>query len=328
MKKTNKISFSALTTYTECGYKYKLHYIERLRPIKTKSSLLFGKALDGALNELLESKDLKLSLKVFRHLWREQEINDVKENLYTSPNVIYTKADTDLELLPKKYTEQKDKYTSSQLAWLSLLKKGNLFIHTYYYHILPKFTKVRVVQKELKLYNEDGDYIHGFIDLIADISDKTYLLDNKTTSFKYPLDAVYNSPQLATYSYIEDDIKLDGEGFIVLNKNIIKNRTKICSKCGHDGSDAGFKTCNNIINNKRCDSKWIISIRPSVEYQILLGKISDYKKDSVVEAYDKANSEILNEQFDKNEKSCIGKYGKCTYYELCKYGSRKAYVKV
>ena len=51
-----KLSHSASEKYLTCPQQYKLHYIDRIRPDKLGSALLFGSALDEALNRLLATK--------------------------------------------------------------------------------------------------------------------------------------------------------------------------------------------------------------------------------------------------------------------------------
>ena len=53
---SNKLSFSQISAYTTCGYKYFRHYINRERSIFFHSALAFGSALDTALNILLKEK--------------------------------------------------------------------------------------------------------------------------------------------------------------------------------------------------------------------------------------------------------------------------------
>jgi hypothetical protein len=49
----SKISYSAYKKYTTCPKMYEYHYNQKLRPTGTSSSLLFGSAMDEALNALL-----------------------------------------------------------------------------------------------------------------------------------------------------------------------------------------------------------------------------------------------------------------------------------
>lgn len=51
-----RLSHSAANRYSTCPQSYKLHYIDRIRSTKLGSALLFGGAMDEALNRLLATK--------------------------------------------------------------------------------------------------------------------------------------------------------------------------------------------------------------------------------------------------------------------------------
>lgn len=306
----------------ECSFCYYLHYIERIRPVKGKSSLLFGGAIDAALNDLLINRDLDRALKIFYERWDEFEINGVKHKAPAIDFVKYAKSDVDEELL-EYYGHRPDQLVSP--AWVCLRHKGSLFLHQYYRDVLPKIKEVIAVQEPVSLSNDEGDEISGFLDLIVVWEDgKTYLLDNKSSSVKYEENSAKLGQQLPLYYYmIKEKYKLDGIGYIVLSKKINKNRKKICSVCQFDGSETRHKTCNNYVMSYvangtdgaliRCGGDWIETIHPSVDIQYVLNQVDEADENRVIEKFDEINYNITNGFFAMEHTEKRGKYGFCPY---------------
>src|SRR5271165_1498834 len=84
-----KLSNSSVDKYLECSLCYKLHVIDRIRPVRGKSALLFGGVLDSALNHLLLTKNPKESIEIFNTQWNkiDPELTD------------FSKSDSDDELI-------------------------------------------------------------------------------------------------------------------------------------------------------------------------------------------------------------------------------------
>src|SRR5208282_2592279 len=116
----------------ECSLCYKLH-MEGVRPVRKKSALLFGAALDSSLNELLLSKNLDKAQDVFAEKWAEVDPG----------NTDFSKSDLDEELM--NYYGWKEKTPT----WQSLFYKGKLFINQYYTEVLPKIKEVIAIQEPL-----------------------------------------------------------------------------------------------------------------------------------------------------------------------------------
>lgn len=321
-----KLSHSSVTMYNDCSKKYDLYYNQRIRSKKVRSALLFGKALDAGLNALLEGKNLGEAEGIFLKNWNHTEINGEKINVYQSELVSYSKSDTDEELLEWAGMPE----TLENKAWSSLLLKGELMLQSYHKHFMPLVEKVIALQKQITLKNAEGDEIVGFVDLIVQFKDgSTYLLDNKSSSVKYSDESPRESQQLVLYYYIEkDNIKLNGIGFPVLNKNINKNRKKICSRCNHDGSKGRHLTCNNEINGKRCGGKWNVSINPEADFTLILNTVTPEDEERVINSFDLANEGISKGEFKENYNACIGKYGKCEYYNYCHGGSAEGLIQI
>lgn len=311
----NKLSFTKLSNYSECGLKYDLHYNQYLRPTQPKSALIFGNSIDEALNVLLETKDLQKAQDKFEELWNKQKFNN-KELVLSIPGVVsFSKSDLDLDLLEINNvinTPEIDK------SWISLLLKAELILKTYHDIVLPKIKQVLAIQAPVKIENLEGDTIEGKLDLIVQWEDgRNLLLDNKTTSVKYELDSAEKSEQLNLYYYLEkDNYKLDAIGFITIGKKIDWEYRKTCIKCKHV-YNTNHRTCINLINNKRCNSEVSIEKIPSININFIINNVDEKVQTSTIDNFDKVNEGISNNIFEANTKNCFGKFGKCVYYNYC-----------
>lgn len=331
---------------------YKYHYVDRLRPKYMSSALIFGSALDSAINNLLK-QDGKDPRNTFDYHWRWAEIAGQRTYIPESEKVVYSNSDFDKDLLLqedfnelykktnlssesdvlelyKKLSETKktlswdrmsdsDKKVYNFYNWSVLRRKGHLMIDAYKKDILPNITKIHAVQKHISMENDDGDKISGFIDLIADWKDEgTIIFDLKTSTIHYDEDSVLTSPQLTLYtSAIGKEYNTRKAGYLVLKKQIDKNRQKVCSVCGYDGSGARHKTCSNEAGGSRCGGEWIETIRPSVNYQVIIDAIPDRTEEIVMENFNQINQGIKNEQFHRNFSSCVRPWGKCEFFNKC-----------
>lgn len=168
--KQNKLSFTKLSTYNECGLKYDLHYNQYLRPSQPKSALIFGNSIDEALNVLLETKDLNLAQQKFEDLWNKQIFNK-KEIVLSIPGIIsFSKSDTDEDLL------EINNIVTDNKPWMSLSLKGELILKAYNDIVLPKIKQVIGIQTPIKIENLEGDSIEGKLDIILKWEDDRNLL--------------------------------------------------------------------------------------------------------------------------------------------------------
>jgi len=363
LSKNNRLSHSAVSRFQLCGQSYKFHYVDKIRPRLQSAALMFGGALDGALSVLLTNgKESPEAL--FEKSFKYSRINDVETYLPTCPDLVYAAADFDADLLTQEdydylslqvtegkipspkttwletYSELKKKKSDTGLDsltgdertyfnlmnWLSLKRKGFLMLQAYRDKVMLRIEKVHSVQEYVSIKNEVGDSIIGYVDLVADVRGiGTVILDNKTSSMEYEEDAVVTSPQLSLYTHIlEEKYNTRKAGYIVLNKQVMKNRIKICSKCGHDGSKSRAKTCDANIQDKRCHGEWNETIRPEIFIQFMTAEIPPQTEKIVMENYDQVNEGIKKEIFTRNFNSCNNTYGgPCPYIKLCYYQSMK-----
>lgn len=366
----NRLSHSSVTKYQHCGTAWKYHYIDKIRTKTSHAALMFGTALDRALGQMLAPEGLKTPEEIFLEQWTNQEVNGKQKYLPTLETLVYAKTDFDEELLTdvdlvelcgateiaiggteillniiKKRNEIGfdkltiiEKQITNHAFWLCLKNKGFIMLKAYRKKIIPKIKKVLAVQKKIELKNDDGDEVVGFIDLIADFYDHGVVVgDNKTSARNYDEEtSVIYSPQLSLYVHaVNDEYQTRKAGFIVLNKAIIKNRTKVCSVCSFVGTKGRTKTCDNetiqtVTNKKgvseeklaRCNGEWVETIDPDCYIQFLVEEIPLQTEDLVLTNIDEINTAIKTGTYTKNLSKCNDSFGRpCEYINLCYRGS-------
>lgn len=323
----NKLSHSSIQKYLDCPRKYKNHYVERIRPIKTKSALVFGSCLDKGLNALHEGQSLEVAIKLFEGEWNHYLYKD---------DMVYSKSDLQEELLEYFKFEFPKGSTKSieEKSWASLFYKGKLMLEACQREVLPLIKSHKAIQKAISFKNDVGDEIHGFLDLIIESHEgKLYLMDNKSSSVTYEADSAKKSQQLVLYYYIEKDfMKIDEVGFFVYNKKINLNKVKTCKVC-KTINKSSHKTCNETIyvgtdpinpvvkgskvTPARCNGEFLITYNPIAEVDIITNVIEESDENRVINDIDKANQGITNQEFEPNFNACQSKYGKCEYWSLC-----------
>jgi len=312
----NRLSYSSVERYNTCPRAYFYHDIAKIREKVIGSALVFGSAMDAALNALMAPGSKEDPYKVFEDNFRTAKINDVEENLATTSNVRYGTGDFDISVLDEdttkrlhKYIEQaddliqkkkaklltaKDERVYNFLSWHCLRAKGRLMLDAYIQEIKPRVKKVIAVQKSFILENEDEDKFVGYIDMICEWEDgRIVVFDHKTTSTNYNENSVKESRQLATYFAVEDSITKGNvyAGFLVLHKRIRKKE-------------------------------------PRVNVQVFIDKMPDEMIEQVFEDYDTVNTQTKNGDFTKNYDSCERPmpYGRCPFFGLCHEGKMDGLV--
>jgi hypothetical protein len=325
------ISFSGYKRFITCPKYYYYHDIKGEKSDIVSSALVFGTAVDLALNHLLEFRNEPEALGLSKDIAKMHIIN-TKIDMYFTADY-----DSDLGLdLLQLYLDEKsykgdpnelmtellnnqnklsdnESYILNKVVKHCLIQKVDIILNSYFTKVLPIIGSVETVQKEVT--TADGSK-RGIIDTIIILKDgKRVIFDNKTSSRPYEKDSVLKSPQLALYASM---VNADHAGFIVMNKQITKNRKKVCSKCGYDGSGTKYRTCHNIINKKKCASEWDETIDPYSFIQIHIDKIPQINKNLINEAMDDTIKCIKNGIFPRNLNNCFNTYGQpCPYVKKC-----------
>lgn len=331
-KVDRKLSHSACCKYLSCPFSYDAYYNKGIQPVKKGSALVFGIGIDAGLNALLlnnaEAIDeyykavsaIPLGNMIpgqydYDHelLNENQKINllkQLREFGYQGDN-IDSLAETLLRRIKDGEVLSDNQYCAIDLLARACLEvKAELMFQAYERLVLPQIEEVISVQ------SWSGS---GILD--AKVRWKglgVRILDNKTSSRAYPQNAIEYSAQLAMYAAEE---KITDVTYVVLIKQLKKNREKRCQSCGHIGKGS-HSTCDNIVNGKRCKGEWIVTISPEAEIQIVHGEIIDKALEVAAETEREIKRAIKAEIFPCNLPKCNDQYGKpCEYRDLKWKGS-------
>jgi hypothetical protein len=251
----------------------------------------------------------------------------------TTHLLVYSKHDLDVDLLfeqdiaelSKEYTAdslddlleiaENNPMIKNHLSWCCLKNKGLLMLKAHAEKVLPHITEVIGTQVAINLSN-GTDSVIGFADLTCKWKGlpEPVVFDYKTSSIEYAWDSVITSPQLTLYAH---SLGYKRAGYIVFNKRINKKKTKLCSTCGFDGSGTSFRSCNNLIDSKRCGGVWKTKIDFDVNVQILVDDVPERTEEVVIQNFDEVNKGINAGVFVRNFNACKGTFGLCPYYNKC-----------
>ena len=205
-----RISHSRVELYTQCPRKYQIKYIEKLEPNKTFTPLLFGSAIDKALNYVLTRTKRK-------HVVYE----DTAKAIFLK-NMQKWAGQNELIFFKNEMPDIMEEGLDPQWAvWEHLCGVGIAMIQTYIEEILPLFKEILSVQTKKLIPNEEGDELILITDFMAKLhDDRVVVFDNKTsTDVKkgYPKSSVAKSQQLAIYAEFSNT-KL--AGYVALQKKL------------------------------------------------------------------------------------------------------------
>lgn len=369
----NRLSHSAVTKFQHCGKAYDFHYNKKIRTNVSKAALCFGTALDRSTGELLKGESLKKAKDNFDYNWRFQDVNGTRVYLPTHDKLVYAKSDFDKDLLSEddcikiertkevilslvskreekgfESLSNEEKIITNQAFWFCLQKKGHYMLEAFKKKVMPRLTNVLSTQESISIKNDDGDEVIGYIDLVSEVKgyDSPVILDIKTSAMKYDEDdAVIFSPQLSLYMHaVGEKYNTRLAGFIVLNKQLIKNKVKTCKVCKYVAeSGSRHKTCNKEVEKNwcapnppinpaavsfiRCNGEWDEVIDPEVYVQFLVEEIPFATEELVLNNISDINTAISTGNYTANLSSCLNSFGsKCEFLELCYYGRMNGLV--
>ncbi len=318
--------------YNSCPKRYKLHYVDNLREKVSGSARVFGNAMDASLNALNTGGAWA---DIYENEMAAQKINGVLEDLSTSPNLKYSNADFDPDILS---TEEKktisgvfeemgfidlpsnleslheqlkaikrtrpfnddERQIFQYMSWFSLKKKGKLMLEAYIEQVVPRIKRVIAVQKYFEVYNSAGDSLLGYIDMICEYvcpDGQTRLIrfDHKASSEKYTEKTIDEKKQLATYTF---------------------------------GTEAEWpeKDVGYIVMPKKFRKKKL----PLIPIEIVIGKITAEQEEKLIDLYDEMLHNVRQNKFPCKYGSCDktdDPFG-CPYAEYNKNGSMDGLVKL
>lgn len=342
------LSYSAIELFQLCGQKFNYERVKKLSTNKAYSALLFGTAVDQALNLALESMrdtgtalPLEDALAAFDRAWQFQEQRDGSVlGLFGNTNIEYYKSDFQAEwsgsaLVPAGTKAQFEelfelcksgKPTLAQKkqlnawCWNSLSTKGNEIIKAFYRDLLPLISKVIDVQVKLELENDCGDKFRGNVDIIVELHghEGPWIIDNKTSSGfqSYPEDCVPNSKQLGVYA-VQKGIKQ--AGYFIMNKKPKVETAKECQACMFVSNNNRIKKCDQkTFDGERCNGDFKDISTLSIETLVRLGTVEEGFIDGYLDGIDVVADAVKEGRFTRNYNSCMS-FGKpCPFQDMCR----------
>lgn len=288
-----KYSYSAISKYQECPFKYKLHYVDRLRQKYQSSPLIFGSAMDMAVQAMLdnwgkETDFITLFSTKFQELCEGNEVKFSKTDCDLSliDEHIFIELQKhfkmDLKTVASSGLNYKDEIEAfSQLCFESLKTKGIMLLNHFYAWAKDNVQEVQGTQNKVEFANEEGDVFEGYLDFVCTLKDgRKVVMDLKTSSNPnkyYPEDSANNSPQLTIYSHFLENADV---GYIVLDKTVRKKE-------------------------------------PRIRHKEVYGTITDDQVNKVFNDIDETLHKIRDKVFPQNFNSC-NNFNGCEYRNYCK----------
>ncbi len=202
-----KISHSKKELYETCPKKYEYKYVQGYYRDETSASLLFGSAIDNALNYVLlcVKKNRPQKPKVAKWLFQRG-----MDKWYGQNPLLFFKGEQ---------PPGNDNPTQKEV-WDHLCTLGPKMIDTYITEILPQFKSIEDVQIRKDIENGEGDTLVLIADFKGVLNDGTVVVaDNKTASpstYKtYTKNSVNTKGQLPLYG---EHLNVENGAYIVLEK--------------------------------------------------------------------------------------------------------------
>lgn len=350
MSKPIYLPHSARNKYDHCPRLYFLHYKERIRPVENNSTLFFGIAVDGAAEEYLKTRDKDKCRVKFTELWSSQEKDGVTTTIKGSAEITYSKNDLDLELIPESYHQSlvkdtsfktlsdlvkdgRDKGRIADANWYSLYYKAKYMLAGFMEWVDHNVEEVLGTQVAIELEDAEGNKVPGLADFVIKLKgyDKPVLIDLKTSARFYERGSVKESEQLALYYFYLKQAKfpdMERAAYLVLNKQIKKNRKKTCLKCGHVTTGREQTCAEGGKGKSRCNGDFSIDISPEAVVQYIHDEIPEEFIQATIEKFNICVADIKAEKFEHNWKGCDSYYGReCPYKKYCQTGCMDGLVK-
>jgi hypothetical protein len=291
----SKISYSRYKRFLQCPQLDKYHSVDKLRPSRISSDLVFGVAIDTALNALLLKTGDPIEVFQNEFDWAKlQSVNwDIKDQQY--------------ELFTTEELHLLANHPEEYLVYACLRRKGRIMIETYVKTMLPRIREVHHVQKTLNSRP-------GILDAILTIDGHGLVLaDHKTARQPYSPDAIENDTQLALYA---SDQNIQRVAYIVLCKTF--RFIKVCIKCGRDGSNSQHKTCAQDSLGVRCHGAFERQVDTAKILQLIVADTPKINQELINESITKVEGCIERGEYYKNLSACGNQYGKrCPYFNKC-----------
>ena len=333
IKKPIYLSNSAVNTYLDCGEKYRLSYIERIRINYTKSSFTFGSAIDNAVEVMLQNigkpkSKQKDPHKKFKSTLTKYNINGKLTTLPKTSNCKYSKADVQMELLDEANLKDISDYMVSLGYDMSDYTVSDFWTH------YDTSTKLK------ETLTKDDFLVFAYLAYNCLLKKGEMLLPVLQQWVDDNVVEVHSTQQELRIEDEEGNVLRGFMDFVVTLKNGKKVLLDLKTSsnpnvdypdgCVEDSQqlsiyyqevtvdEAGYLVIGKNIRKKK---------EPRVALREVYGVIPEENIDKVFDNIHGVLDNIKQEKFEKNKSSCWN-WGGCEYKDLCHKGSMKGLVKL
>jgi len=325
-----RISHSQKETYLTCGYKWKLHYQDRLRSTKIGSALFFGSAIDAGLNRLLLAKKKNLTeeeksslsksaLQTFKDAFRIVDINGKSHDVSSSLLVSYFNSDLDITLLSIKEIDELIKFADFLEIDFNCVNDIHYFIDECK---LTFKAKKKLADQEQRLFNymcwksliAKGtmliqEYEHTILPKIHEVFEiqtKVKLEDGEDIFIGF-IDVILSFKSAPNVKYVTDN-KTSSKPY---KEDSVRTSPQLAAYCEYAQLDkAAFIVVEKKIRKRH----------PKVRINIIKDDMPNQQIQDTFESVTNVIQDINEKKFDKNYDSCYAYGRKCAYYEYCRTG--------
>lgn len=327
-----RVSYSAISTYNDCGEKYRLERIEKLTPYEIPAPFVIGSVFDkvsgilfdsfkeGATQVSLESLISTLNTEFeFYSDGKDSEGNEIKIHTILSDKIKFPKSDIDLTLLKEsdyplihnlannygvlKVTANLDDIS----AFVDIVQGSDYEVNYDYYRLYKHISYIAVLRKLEVMIEHLYKWTVENVEKVISTQREIRQLDENGNEF---------------VGYIDVELILKGEDFVrtmdvktarnpkqQYPDNYIDESLQLHLYANWSNSKIGYIVINKNIPKKE-------STRSSNMVRILLGDATDEGIEDALEYVNESIEKISQGIYEKNFDNCT-KYGGCTYYDIC-----------
>jgi len=337
-----RISHSSKTTLKQCGEKYRLHYIRKLRSPKLFSALFFGGALDEAFSRMLLDKKLMKTpeeeellqfspAEIFYKKMERVENNGKTIEAAKSTYADYYSSDFSPELLTAEAVEKLSEFAPDVAnSTDAKIAKENF---------LAFMDECKAVVKAKKKLSLEDLALFNYVTWLT-LVEKGYLM---LEAYKTQI-----MPQIFEVYSIQERITLPNEagdeitGLIDFTCSFV-DEPGTMYVCDNKTSSKPYKASETSLSEQLatyCEfkqttkaayvviEKKIYAKIPKIHTQILRDDITEATFAETFAHFEEALYSISTGDFEQNFKSCFD-YGRlCPYFALCKHNNAEGLVDV
>lgn len=343
------VSYSAANRYKTCPTKFFLS--KRYADKRVSSAFPFGKAIESAVDAMLDGKDLAFAQDVFLKNWNEEHIrgNEYRQ-IFDNLDLAFYASDFDKNLFSLEEEAELDRWAEELLdehrrAWLEVFeevaseisadrriedaqlafynrvmwsccrKRAMIMLEAFYREILPKIDLTKrehfSKQREVSMSNPEGDKIVGYIDYVVYLKDHGWVILDLKTAA-----SPYAHHKLSTSEQLKTYVAAIGDeiGSKKAGYCVLIKKIKVdksCNKC-----DAPREGVAKKCRTEGCGGEYSKNT-PRGETQLVVHEYIDAELDDLLEDYMNVAVAIKNNVSFKNPENCHAFGRVCEFYEHC-----------